>query len=40
MLRREGWHVNTKRVYRLYREEGLELRMKKSYRLGRTYPSA
>jgi putative transposase len=29
MLRREGWHVNTKRVYRLYREEGLELRMKK-----------
>jgi len=26
MLRREGWHVNTKRVYRLYREEGLELR--------------
>jgi len=29
MLRREGWYVNTKRVYRLYREEGLELRMKK-----------
>src|SRR6202051_2067747 len=29
MLRREGWHVNTKSVYRLYREEGLELRMKK-----------
>jgi putative transposase len=29
MLRREDWHVNTKRVYRLYREEGLELRMKK-----------
>ena len=29
MLRREGWLVNTKRVYRLYREEGLELRMKK-----------
>jgi putative transposase len=29
LLRREGWHVNTKRVYRLYREEGLELRMKK-----------
>ena len=29
MLRREGWLVNTKRVYRLYREEGLELRMRK-----------
>jgi putative transposase len=29
LLRREGWPVNTKRVYRLYREEGLELRMKK-----------
>ena len=29
MLRREGWRVNTKRVYRLYREEGLELRMQK-----------
>ncbi len=29
LLRREGWHVNTKRVYRLYREEGLELRIQK-----------
>lgn len=29
LLRREGWHVNTKRVYRIYREEGLELRMQK-----------
>jgi putative transposase len=29
LLRREGWWVNTKRVYRLYREEGLELRIKK-----------
>lgn len=29
LLRREGWLVNTKRVYRLYREEGLGLRMKK-----------
>jgi putative transposase len=26
MLRREGWVVNTKRVYRLYREEGLQVR--------------
>jgi putative transposase len=29
MLRREGWHVNTKRVYRLYREEALQVRTKK-----------
>src|SRR5216683_5917258 len=28
-MRREGWHVNTKRIYRLYREERLELRIKK-----------
>lgn len=25
LLRREGWKVNTKRVYRLYREEGLQI---------------
>jgi putative transposase len=29
LLRREGWVVNTKRVYRLYREEGLPVRTKK-----------
>ena len=28
LLRREGWHVNHKRVYRLYRLEGLGLRLK------------
>jgi putative transposase len=28
MLRREGWAVGKKRVYRLYRLEGLQLRMK------------
>jgi transposase InsO family protein len=27
-LRREGWQVNRKRVYRLYREMGLQLRNK------------
>ena len=27
-LRREGWHVNPKRVRRLYRLEGLQLRMR------------
>lgn len=29
LLRREGWHVNHKRVYRLYREEGLAIRVKR-----------
>jgi len=28
LLLREGWRVNHKRVYRLYREEGLSLRLK------------
>ena len=28
LLQREGWHVNHKRVYRLYRQEGLSLRLK------------
>jgi putative transposase len=32
LLRREGWHVNAKRVYRLYREEGLVLRRKRPKR--------
>lgn len=29
LLRRDGWQVNTKRVYRLYREEGLQVRTTK-----------
>ena len=28
LLRREGWQVNPKRVYRLYKEMGLQLRNK------------
>lgn len=28
LLQREGWAVNAKRVYRLYREMGLQLRNK------------
>ena len=32
LLRREGWVVNPKRVYRIYREEGLEVRTKKRRR--------
>jgi putative transposase len=29
LLRREGWVVNAKRVYRLYREEALQVRTAK-----------
>ena len=28
LLRREGWEINAKRVYRLYTEMGLQLRRK------------
>ena len=34
LLRREGWTVNHKRVYRLYRQEGLEVRRRKRKRMG------
>jgi putative transposase len=33
-LRREGWHVNRKRVYRLYRDAGLAVRRRKRKRIG------
>ena len=29
LLRREGWKINRKRVYRLYRQEGLGVRKRK-----------
>ena len=32
LLRRSGWQVNHKRVYRLYKEEGLSLRFKRPKR--------
>ena len=32
LLRREGWQVNAKRVYRLYVEEGLQIRNKRPKR--------
>jgi putative transposase len=32
LLRREGWQVNMKRIYRLYCEEGLTLRRKRPWR--------
>jgi len=33
LLRREGWVVNHKKVYRIYKEKGLELRHKRPKRL-------
>jgi putative transposase len=33
-LRREGWRVNRKRVYRIYREAGLLVRKRKRKRIG------
>jgi hypothetical protein len=32
LVRREGWHVNARRIYRLYRQLGLQLRNKVSKR--------
>ena len=29
LLQREGWHVNHRKVLRIYREEGLNLRSKR-----------
>lgn len=38
MLRREGWRVSRNKVYRLYRLEGLQLRMKVKRRSGSVSP--
>ncbi len=45
LLRREGWKVNHKRVYRIYQQEGLSMRIKRprrhvsaAYREGRVQP--
>jgi len=35
MLRREGWRVNAKRIYRLYTEEGLAVRTKVRKKIAR-----
>ena len=35
LLRREGWGVNAKRIYRLYREEGLIVRTKQRKKMAR-----
>ena len=34
LLRREGWSVNHKKTYRLYREQGLSVRKRKRKRIG------
>jgi putative transposase len=34
LLRREGWKINHKRTYRLYREAGLAVRRRKRKRIG------
>ena len=34
LLRREGWQINRKRTYRLYREAGLAVRRRKRRRIG------
>lgn len=42
LLQREGWRVNHKRVYRLYREEGLGIRVKRRTKrtsIGRVQPT-
>ena len=36
LLRREGWKVNAKRIYRLYTEEGLTVTRPKRKKLART----
>lgn len=38
LLLREGWQINHKQVYRLYKEEGLSLRLKSKKK--RTAPTA
>ena len=38
LLRREGWRVNRKRVYRLYKEEGLQVRTKQRKKIARRRP--
>lgn len=36
LLEREGWHINVKRVYRLYRDAGLAVRKRSRKRIGLT----
>lgn len=36
LLRREGWEVNHKKVYRIYVEERLQVRRRRRKRIART----
>ena len=38
LLRREGWMVNAKRVYRIYKDEGLMIRTKLRKKIARRRP--
>ena len=38
LLRREGWRVNAKRIYRLYTQEGLAVRTKVRKKIARRRP--
>lgn len=38
LLRREGWHVNAKRIYRIYTQEGLAVRTKVRKKIARRRP--
>ena len=40
LLQREGWKVNHKRVYRLFKQEGLELRLMARKKMRVALPSA
>ena len=40
LLRREGWRVNAKRIYRLYGDEGLTVRTKPRQEAGESGPGA
>ena len=39
LLRRDGWRVNAKRIYRLYTEEGLTVRTKHRTKAAATAPN-
>jgi putative transposase len=40
LLRRDDWMVNHKRVYRLYREDGLSVRLKRPAGMSGRQPAA
>ena len=40
LLKREGWHVNWKKLYRIYRDEGLTVRKRGRSQAGSGYQDA